>query len=744
MDIFRLKTLFLTILLIVMWLSSFGQERFRQERPKVGVVLSGGGAKGIAHVGVLKVLKEKNIPIDYIAGTSMGSLVGAMYAVGYSADSIASILKSVDWDAIMFDKVPRNFIGPDFRDGYEKYLLSFNFDKKFNLTLPMGAVQGMNLRLLMNKIWWNYMGDIDFAELPVPFFCVAADLMSGTQVILDNGNLVDALCASIAIPLVFSPVRKDSMLLVDGGVYNNFPTLEMKQKGADIVIGVNVGFESYSQAELKYIDNVVSQLMWVNNVDNNIRSKTYCNILIEPDVSVYKSRDFDRAEDLINSGINAALENLEYIDSLAAYLHSFNDEVVDYEVDKPVKRVINEVKVNGLDGKEKDVFINNLLIKQDGSYTADEISMDVLRERGDMRYSSVVYNFKSDSILEFDVKKQANDYRVQVGFNFDMYSYGRLMVNFDAGSVISSPIRLNFKGELSRNPSAEVTGLYSLGSRRKNLSMYNSVVSLGLTASVKTDNIYSWNGSMRNSDARTTVSSIKLYMRKLINNYHYFAFGVSQSLYSFKSGTDNSFIQQDIPYKIQESLTKVYYELEKDKLDDSELPTKGSSFSLYTAFQFPTHELSINLSCAISYKKVFDLGCGLYLSPNFSLGVNLFPEIGFSSQFYLGGESACNGLNSFPLYGYEMCEYVYAKVFTAGLDLRWNVHKNHNIMLVSNVGGGIDLLLFHFMDDREPFFGAGAGVGYCFNSFLGPFEVILSQAFESKRPCLWVSFGHHF
>ena len=232
----------LSILLIIcgITLTLPGQEL---QRKKVGVVLSGGGAKGFAHVGVLKVLEEAGIPIDYIAGTSMGAVVGGLYAAGYSSDLIDSLIKIQDWSYLMRDDIYRKHQHASRRDHQKRYIISLPYQLKFRekrgkVTLPPGVYAGQNIYTLFLKLTAGYQHDLDFDDLPIPFGCVAADVRSGKEVVLREGSLPEAIRASMAIPGMFTPVEKDSMLLIDGGVINNFPVDLVRSMGADRVIGV--------------------------------------------------------------------------------------------------------------------------------------------------------------------------------------------------------------------------------------------------------------------------------------------------------------------------------------------------------------------------------------------------------------------------------------------------------------------------------------------------------------------------
>ena len=232
------------LLLILMLLIFVCGNGFTQ-RKRVGLVLSGGGAKGVAHIGVIKVLEEVGIPIDYVAGTSMGAIVGALYAIGYDAHAMDSLVRKQDWMFLLSDKVYRYNMPFSEKEIYEKYLLSVPINKNRGIDMPAGFISGQNVYNLLSELTIGYHDSLCFANLPIPFACVASNLVDGKEVVLDRGNLPLVMRASMAIPGAFSPVRKGDMVLVDGGISNNFPADLARSMGADVLIGVDV------QAELR-------------------------------------------------------------------------------------------------------------------------------------------------------------------------------------------------------------------------------------------------------------------------------------------------------------------------------------------------------------------------------------------------------------------------------------------------------------------------------------------------------------
>jgi NTE family protein len=228
-------------------------------RPKIGLALSGGGANGLAHLGVIKVMEEAGIRPDYITGVSMGSIIGGMYAMGYTSDSIIRFFKATDFDLILSDRIPENRIIFLEKRHFYNSMISLPITRK-KIVLPLGLINGQQVENMLSYYCWSAANVSNFSELPIPYLCVGTDLMTGQAVLLTKGYLPEAIRASIAIPTVFTPIRIDSALLVDGGVVHNYAATELRDMGADVVIGSYTGFKRYSEKDLESAYGILKQI----------------------------------------------------------------------------------------------------------------------------------------------------------------------------------------------------------------------------------------------------------------------------------------------------------------------------------------------------------------------------------------------------------------------------------------------------------------------------------------------------
>ncbi|NWB95002.1 patatin-like phospholipase family protein [Pseudomonas gingeri] len=279
-------------------------------RPKIGLVLSGGAARGLAHIGVLKALEEQGIRIDAIAGTSMGAVIGGLYASGYKIDELEKLALGIDWRQALSDAPPREDIPfrrkQDDRDFLVKQQLSFHDDG--SLGLPLGVIQGQNLAMLLESMLAHASGTRDFDKLPIPFRAVATDIANGEKVVFRRGHLPQVVRASMSIPAVFAPVELDGRLLVDGGLTDNIPLDVVREMGVDIAIVVDIGTPLRSRKQLATVVDVLNQsitLMTRRNSEEQLATLHRNDILIQPALASYGSTDFGRAEEIIDAGYRA-------------------------------------------------------------------------------------------------------------------------------------------------------------------------------------------------------------------------------------------------------------------------------------------------------------------------------------------------------------------------------------------------------------------------------------------------------
>lgn len=307
-----LRPLVVIFLFLILFFGSFAcadlqaQTAPVSDRKKIGLVLSGGGARGAAHVGVIKVLEELQVPIDYIVGTSLGSVVGALYALGKTPDELLEILETIDWNKGFVDELPRRRLPMRRKDERDQFLINFELGvRDMAFSLPRGVIQGHSLHLLLKSLIGGAALVDDFDKLPIPFRAIATDVEKSKTVVLGSGDLAKALQASMSIPGIYSPVVIDDQLLVDGGVTNNLPIDVVRDMGADIVIAVDISTPLAEQESLKTVVDIVDQLTNIltrANVEQRIASLGEEDIYIQPDLTGFSASDFARTRAIVDKG----------------------------------------------------------------------------------------------------------------------------------------------------------------------------------------------------------------------------------------------------------------------------------------------------------------------------------------------------------------------------------------------------------------------------------------------------------
>ena len=339
---------------------------------RIGLVLSGGGAKGYAHIGVLKVLEREGISIDCITGTSMGSVIGALYSIGYKASDIEKIMTETDWKTLLADSVQRRNMPLRNRADSSRFLFSIDF-KGYMPVIPKGLISGQNLENRLSSLTLPYHDYTDFSGLPIPFKCIATDAETGKAVVIEKGILAEAVRASMSIPSVFSPVEIDGKLLIDGGISRNFPVSDVKKMGAVTVIGVDAGQPLYKKENIDSFLKIMEQSMSYLGDESVKKERALCDLLILPDIEGYSSSDFDKADEIIKKGEEAAEKKLREIKTLAAEIKTkSSSEIRLASLNRSNEIFINKINVMGLNKVSETAALSLLGLKPNTSITPDD------------------------------------------------------------------------------------------------------------------------------------------------------------------------------------------------------------------------------------------------------------------------------------------------------------------------------------------------------------------------------------
>ncbi|MFZ5433707.1 MAG: patatin-like phospholipase family protein [Calditrichota bacterium] len=419
-------------------------------RPVIGLALSGGGAKGLAHIGVIKVLEEEGIDVDVVAGTSMGAIIGSLYSIGYSTAFIESLVVHEQWGELFDDTPGRRGLAMEQKLYDERYQLSIPI-RRHSLGLPTGLIPGQNVSLLLEWLMWPVREVRDFKKLPRPFVCVATDLETGEAVVLERGNLPEAVRASFAIPSVFTPVYMDGRMLVDGGVVRNLPAQDVRESlRADFVIGVDV---SSALREADKLDNLIAILNQTMNFQELVSAegqRRLCNILIRPAIDQFSIMDFAKARELIAVGEAAARERLPELRELADSLNKFSPPPARELPAVSDSIVVQLVKVSGVNRSSSRVVTSHLGFRLPERTTRDQLERAMRRIYSSQYYERVSYQVDpavDGSALRIQVVERDTDF-LRFGFRYDTDERVAALVNttfrnlLSRGSMTTLDVRL--------------------------------------------------------------------------------------------------------------------------------------------------------------------------------------------------------------------------------------------------------------------------------------------------------------
>ncbi len=449
-----MRPFFTLFLVVLLWTLPRPAAAQSPGRPKIGLTLSGGGAKGLAHIGLLKAIDSAGLKVDYLTGTSMGAVVGAMYAIGYSGKEIEAIARQINWNLMLSNQVALRDLPMTEKEDYSRYPLEFAFAAG-RPQLPVGLLAGQELWLKLAEIYFPARDQPDFSKFPIPFKCIAADIVKGEGVVLDSGNLAMAVRASMAIPTVFTAIDLNGRRLVDGSIIRNFPVENVRKMGADFVIGSTVSSGLATKDELKSLVDVLFQLAFLKESEDYKKQVPLTNIFIQQPVERFSNSSFGDADAIIDSGIAEGNRRYAQIKSLADSINSrWGAQPLAHE--HPLREkdsvYISAIEVNGLRKTTLPEFQNNLGFSPNQYYTDSALSALIRRAAGSRTYRSIYYSLKPTTgdtgsrKIVFDVIENPGSH-TKLGLNYNSFAGISLLVNLTGRNVLfpysKSSITLN-------------------------------------------------------------------------------------------------------------------------------------------------------------------------------------------------------------------------------------------------------------------------------------------------------------
>ena len=443
------------------------------KRATIGLALGGGGAKGDAHIGVLHKLEELQIPIDYIAGTSMGSVIAGLYASGMSPDEIEELMVSINWWDILDNKSSRRDMS--FRRKAEQHRYLFNFElglKGFRLVLPRGISSGQKLNNLLVKVNSSVAEIEDFDNLNIPLRCVATDLRTASSIVLGHGDLAQAQRASMAVPGMFSPVIIDDYILVDGGLLNNIPVDVVKNMGADIVIAVDVsGAGDWSGGDKNFdtVSEVLEQTYLIMQRTEQDKRLKLADTIISPDTSEFGASAFHKIVDIIPLGYEAAVLKKDALSKYSVSNEEYSDFLSRQRRDKSETASVGNILVSGNDVVDRRIILNRINTKPNEPIDYEQIKRDISKIYALGSFEYVLYNLipreGSNNVhdVEFNVSEKAwgpgyLKFGLRLEVDFDNHAYWGFLVNYTRQQLnaLDGEWRLDIQGGSSSGVRADL------------------------------------------------------------------------------------------------------------------------------------------------------------------------------------------------------------------------------------------------------------------------------------------------
>jgi NTE family protein len=508
------KILYLFVLLFLLILPQiiFSQEK----KPKVVLVLSGGGAKGIAHIPLLQALDSLHIVPDLIVGNSMGSVIGGLYAMGYSGDSIEKITKNIDWDELLGGSLSLKNVSVEEKSEFQRYLVGIGI-KDGKPTSVSSILNDQNLREYLSQLTFPVYNVRDFDNLSIPFRAMATDLVYGKEIVLSKGSLAYAMRASMSLPAVFKPMPYDETILVDGGVMNNFPTDIAKQMGADFIIGSDVGGGMEPKDKLNSFITVLLQTsMFPSNIKDP-ENRKLCDILVDhmPNLR-FSTADFAKSNEIYKDGKIATDLNLNALSALAEKLKGYKQRT--HELPKLSNEIIIDTIVyKNISTENIPLVIARTNIKTHAKYTTKDLIDGINRAMGTNLFTQITYNYflkdgdKLGLVLNgFEHEKN----QVNASLHYDTYRGVGLILNYTARNVLAQSSRLIVTADIAEQPKARLDFQKNFGKNKDwwwGSEIYGAFLKQEIFINGKSADNMLYNAFEFNNEANRNLNSLKSY-----------------------------------------------------------------------------------------------------------------------------------------------------------------------------------------------------------------------------------------
>ena len=717
-------------------------------RPKIGLTLSGGGAKGLAHIGILKAIDSAGLKIDYITGTSMGAIVGALYASGYSGNDIEALKKDIDFDVLFSNNVPLKTLSMEEKDQYSRFAIELPFiNNKIRLTT--GVITGQELSMKFSELFFHVYNVHNFNDLKIPFKCMATDLETGDLVVMDTGNIITALRATMAIPSVFSAVTRDGKKLVDGGLVRNFPVKNVKQMGADIVIGSNVTNGLSKIDKIKNPVDVLTQMAFFREAGDFKEERPLTDIYIHMPLIEYNTASFGSGIEIFNIGVETGKlyypvfkKLADSINALGAAKEKDNTTITNSMV------FINSYKVNGLKKTKAPFFFHLMNFDDHKNYTAAQINKSIRRASGSRYYSTIAYTLqpisKDTADIIFTAEENPSTY-LKAGLYYTRFRGINVNVNITSRNFIIPNSRSMVSASIGESTQIEAEHFQYLG-RIKNIAF---IAGFRLdNQTINTFQNFKVEGSYKQNFSQT-------FLNFQNSGHNKIAVGIGTA-FEYIRFRPSIKAEQEIKGRFTDLKSYVY--LKYNDVNQIFFPTKGLKLNVELAQvwdQIPTltqfengvmvnpstlnfdnyTKLMLDLSLFRPINKKF-----VFLS-EFQAGINFTNKRNYLNNFLIGG---LNGSyrNQIRFAGLQEATVNSSSVTALQLGLRYN--PANNIYITGRINGLVKDFATKLNATSSKDALTGYALTFAYKTPIGPVELSAMYSDQSKRLQSYVLIGIPF
>ncbi len=728
-----MKRLFLFLLLCCAS-SVFSQEKISsladlkgKKDLKVGLVLSGGGAKGLAHIAALEAIEKAGVEIDYIGGTSMGAIVGGLYAAGYNAKQLDSLFHATDLEEIIQDNVPRSAQTFYEKENRDRYMVSLALrDGKF--ALPAGLTQGVNLYNFLSQLTYRVRRIEDFSKLPIPFLCMATDVETGEEVILEHGDLAQAIMASSSFPTLFAPVDIDGRYLTDGGVMNNYPVDEVRAKGMDVIIGVDVQSPLKTRKDLRSANSVLLQITSYKIANDMKEKREKTDIYIHPDMSNYNVISFADGQAIIDSGRVATKKVLPHLYWLKRHLRRKDPNPINTKI--PDSLWISNISFSG-NKHYSDVYLRGKL----GFQWNEKISFKDLKDgvqniMATQNFRGINYHICSTDEgeeLRFNLEEAPAQTWVKMSLHYDNLYQTSLLLNLSRSSFLQKDDFISFDFIAGDNLRYKFDYYVDKG-------FYTSYGLQSRYDHFRRD--ISFKGfSLSTGDTNLALSRLKnqLYLQSIFFRRKFLVgAGLQHELYKLKIQSNN--FSEKVNYY------SLFSYLRYDSLDNALFPTEGLYFDARGFWYLHSNGYGESINPIILIKadvggtwKVTDRLSGKAMcSAGFHLGLPNAPFL----QYVFGGQGDNFFGNFLPFYGYDYLSFGNYDFLKGELSFSYRFYKRNYIKAIANIANANDNMFAERSWFSKPKY-TGYALGLSSDTILGPIEIKATYSPETNK-FLWL------